>query len=114
MTERLKAWQCIGCGRLESDATCVGICQDRPVVVVSAADYDQARREVEELRLFIRQLALVSPRGATWEANYQVLRQRARELLERLEPLNGRSREGGNPCSSKTNPAPAQFAKCAG
>jgi hypothetical protein len=84
MTERIKAWQCIGCGRLESDATCLGICQDRPVVVVSAADYDAARREVEELRLFIRQLALVSPRGGEWERSYKGLQERARRLLGEL------------------------------
>jgi hypothetical protein len=44
MTERTKAWQCIGCGRIESQATCLGICQDRPVHVVSAADYAAGRK----------------------------------------------------------------------
>lgn len=82
MTERLQAWQCIGCGKLESDAQCLGICQDRKVVVVSAADYDEAIRTVEELRLFIRQLALVSPRGENWEATYRSMQERARRLLE--------------------------------
>ena len=82
----MKAWQCIGCGRLESDATCLGICQDRKVEVVSAHDYDQACREVDELRLFIRQLANVSPRGESWEANYNALRERAQHLLNRIEP----------------------------
>jgi hypothetical protein len=84
MTERTKAWQCAGCGRIESQATCLGVCHDRPVVVVSGADYDEARRQVEELRLFIRQLALVSPRGETWERTYQALQERARRLLADL------------------------------
>lgn len=70
----MNAWQCIGCGRLESDATCLGICQDRKVEVVSAHDYD-------ELRLFIRQLANVAPRGDNWEQNYKALQDRARRLL---------------------------------
>jgi hypothetical protein len=85
MTERnavrTTAWQCIGCGRLDSDAQCLGICQDRKVVVVSAADYDEAVRTVEELRLFIRQLALVTPRGGSWERSYKALQERARRLL---------------------------------
>lgn len=83
--ERTTAWQCIGCGRLESDAPCLGVCQDRKVVVVSAADYDDACRQVDELRLFIRQLALVSPRGDNWERTYKALQERARRLLAGFE-----------------------------
>lgn len=83
MTERIKAWQCIGCGRLEGDATCLGVCQDRRVDVVAAADYDEVQRQIEELRLFIRQLALVSPRGDNWERTYKALQERARRLLAR-------------------------------
>ena len=81
MTERVQAWQCMGCGKLDSDATCLGVCQDRKVVLVSAADYDEARREVDELRLFIRQLANVSPRGENWERSYKALQEHARRLL---------------------------------
>ena len=81
MTERTKAWQCAGCGRLDSDATCLGVCHDRRVELVSAADYDAARREIEALRLFIRQLALVSPRNDGWERSYKALQERARRLL---------------------------------
>ncbi len=80
--ERTTAWQCIGCGRIESDATCLGVCQDRKIVVVSAVDYDAALAEIEKLRLFIRQLALVSPRGETWERSYKALQERARRLLD--------------------------------
>jgi hypothetical protein len=81
MTERTTAWQCIGCGRIDSDATCMGVCQDRKVVLVSAADYDAAQRQIDELRLFIRQLANVSPRGDNWERSYKALRESARRLL---------------------------------
>src|SRR5690242_16512950 len=84
-TERIKAWQCVGCGRPESDAPCLGVCQDRPVMLVSAADYDEAQRQIAELRLFIRQLALVSPRGNEWERSYKALQERARRLLADLE-----------------------------
>jgi hypothetical protein len=81
MTERVQAWQCSGCGKLDSDATCMGVCQDRKVVLVSAADYDEARKEIDELRLFIRQLANVSPRDDNWERSYKALQERARRLL---------------------------------
>jgi hypothetical protein len=81
MSQRTTAWQCIGCGRLDSDATCMGVCQDRKVVLVSAADYDEACRQIDELRLFIRQLANVAPRDGEWERSYKALQQRARRLL---------------------------------
>lgn len=84
IVERTAAWQCIGCGRIESDATCLGVCQDRKIIVVSAVDYDQARRQIDELRLFIRQLANISPRG-DWERSYKALQGRARRLLAELE-----------------------------
>lgn len=90
MTERIKAWQCIGCGRLERQATCVGICQDVPVEMVSLADYMALeaqiaglRAELQELRLFVRQLAGVSPRGGAWERVYKDLQSAAHRLLNR-------------------------------
>jgi len=81
MTDRVQAWQCMGCGKLDSDATCMGVCQDRKVVLVSAADYDAAQRQIDQLRLFIRQLANVSPRGDNWERSYKALRESARRLF---------------------------------
>jgi hypothetical protein len=74
MTERMKAWQCIGCGRIESDATCVGICQDVPISVVSAADYDA-------LRQFLAQFVHTLPREGEWERTYRAMQARARRLL---------------------------------
>jgi hypothetical protein len=74
MAERMKAWQCIGCGRLEAESTCIGICQDRPVDLVYASDY-------AELEALVRQLALISPREGQWEQSYRALQKRARELL---------------------------------
>ena len=89
MNDYVKAWQCIGCGKIEAPQTCIGVCQDRKVEVVSAADYDIAlaelasvRRELGALRLFVRQLALVSPRGSEWERNYKALQAGASRLLQ--------------------------------
>lgn len=77
----MKAWQCIGCGRIESDATCLGICEDVPITVVSASEYDAARRELDALRLFLQQLVHSSPRDGAWERSYRAMQERARRLL---------------------------------
>jgi hypothetical protein len=74
-TERIKAWQCIGCGRIEASAPCLGICEDRPRQFVYADDYDR-------LEALVRQLASVTPRPGEWERTYGALQQRARELLK--------------------------------
>ena len=42
MGERVTAWQCIGCGRIEGSQPCIGVCQDRKVDFVYASDYDEA------------------------------------------------------------------------
>ena len=81
MTARQKAWQCVGCGRLESQEQCLGICHDVPVEIVSAADYDAARREADALRLFARQLVLTTPRDGEWQRAYRAAQARARRLL---------------------------------
>lgn len=79
MTERIKAWQCIGCGRIEATATCLGICQDVPITVVSAADYDA-------LRAFLTQFAHTTPRDGAWERTYRAMQERARRLLGEEKP----------------------------
>jgi hypothetical protein len=74
MAEYLKAWQCIGCGRLEATAPCLGICQDRPIELVAAAEHEQALA-------LIRQLAWSKPREGEWERSFRELQARARKLL---------------------------------
>ena len=74
MAKVLKAWQCIGCGKVEADARCIGICEDRPVRLVSAADY-------EVLEDLVRRLAAITPREGQWERSYLTLQRDARELL---------------------------------
>jgi hypothetical protein len=76
--ERIKAWQCIGCGRLEGHQPCIGICQDRPTELVYAEEYDR-------LESLVRQLATVTPRDGEWERTYRALQQRARNLLDYKE-----------------------------
>jgi len=50
MTERVTAWQCIGCGRIEGAQPCVGICQDRKTEFVYATDHDEALRQLARAR----------------------------------------------------------------
>ena len=84
----ITAWQCIGCGRLESPQNCVGVCQDRKVEVVSAWDYaeardalDDANQRVAALEAFLRKLARIAPHAGHWEATYRALQAEARKLL---------------------------------
>ena len=70
----MKAWQCIGCGRLESSQPCIGICEDRPVELVYAW-------QLEEALALLRQLAWSTPREGAWERSFRDLQARARKLL---------------------------------
>lgn len=74
MVDTVKAWQCIGCGRLEADAQCIGVCQDRPVKLVSLADY-------EKLEAFARRVAHSRPLEGQWERSFMALQREAREAL---------------------------------
>jgi hypothetical protein len=91
MTERMTAWQCIGCKRIEGAQPCVGICEDRRVDFVYASDYDEvlvqlthARRQTETLAAMVRQLAHTTPRKGECERTYAALQARARQALAAL------------------------------
>ena len=61
MAELIKAWQCIGCGRLEGPAQCIGVCQDQPVQLVTAADYEKALARASALEDVVRRIAHTAP-----------------------------------------------------
>jgi len=91
MSERVTAWQCIGCGRIEGAQPCIGICEDRRVDFVYASDHDdalarltRARRQAEALAALVRQLAHTTPIAGEWERTYRALQARARRTLEAL------------------------------
>ncbi len=79
--ERIKAWQCIGCGRVEAPQTCIGVCEDRRVEFVRAEEVDGLASRIAELEKFVRQLASTTPRQGEWERSYRALQIKARELL---------------------------------
>ena len=77
----MKAWQCIGCGRLEGPAPCLGICEDRPVELVYAADYREALAKAERLAQLVRRIAWSTPREGELERSWRALQAQARKLL---------------------------------
>ena len=91
MPEYVKAWQCIGCGKIEAPQTCVGICQDRKIELVYAHEHRQAlagaQAALHELRGLVRQLASTTPRVGEWERSYRALQQRARLALAQTSSL---------------------------
>ena len=96
MTDRIAAWQCIGCGRIEAPQTCVGICQDRRVEFVHTADHvatedalAATKRERDALRALVRTLAFSRPRDGEWERSYRALQAQARSALGAGQPAAG-------------------------
>jgi hypothetical protein len=86
--ERIVAWQCVGCGRLEGPQPCVGVCQDRKVTLIPADAYDAALARLGEaearlgaLESLARKMALSTPRAGAWEKSYRALQDEARRAL---------------------------------
>jgi hypothetical protein len=92
--ERITAWRCIGCGKIEAPQPCIGVCQDRKVDLVDAVDYDQAtadgsaaRSQAEDLARLVRRLAHTTPSDGEWERSYRALQAQARALLDPAGPV---------------------------
>jgi len=92
MSERVIAWQCIGCGRVEGPQPCIGVCQDRRTEFVYADDHDAAlgqlaleRRRREDFAALVRHIAHTTPRIGEWERAWRALQARARRTLEQAE-----------------------------
>jgi hypothetical protein len=88
MVEHVKAWECIGCGKIEAPQTCVGVCQDRRVEFVYAFEYEEvlAALEAERQRSkvfkdMVRQLARTTPNEGGWERSYRAMQDQARKIL---------------------------------
>lgn len=79
--ERIAGWRCIGCGKVDAPRPCVGVCQDRKVELVDAADYDALLARVRELEAALALIARVTPREDALPASWRALQERARALL---------------------------------
>ena len=91
MTEHVKAWQCIGCGRIEAPQTCIGVCQDRKVEFVYAFEHEEilaqlrlARRRADALEALVRRLAFTTPHEGEWEHSYRALQKQGHRALAGL------------------------------
>lgn len=84
--ERIHGWRCIGCGKVDAPRPCVGVCQDRKVELVDAADYDALLARVRELEAALALIARVTPRAGALPASWQALQVRARALIDRSGP----------------------------
>ena len=89
VAETITAWQCIGCGRLEAPQTCIGVCKDRKVELVTAWDYAEAFSRLEDaleriavLEKLLSTVARTTPHEGAWKDSYLAFQGRARELLE--------------------------------
>lgn len=91
MIETVKAWQCLGCGRIDAPQPCIGVCEDRKVELVYAAEHartlaDLARERGRAQRLgaLLRLIAATTPRAGEWERSYLALQAQARAILADL------------------------------
>jgi hypothetical protein len=78
--ERVDAWWCATCGRIEAPRSCVGICVRQPEELVRAALYDELAAPAQRAAALVRTLAHVTPRDGQWERTGEALRSRARAL----------------------------------
>lgn len=88
MTEYVKAWQCIGCGKIEAPQNCIGVCQDRRVEFVYASDHKEllaqlraAQRHALAASAVLRRLASTKPHDHEWERSYRAIQAQARRVL---------------------------------
>lgn len=88
MTAYITAWQCIGCGKIDAPAPCLGVCEDRKVELAYASEHRLALAAAERLRhqaavlaALVRELACTTPHEGNWERSYRALQDRARRTL---------------------------------
>lgn len=88
MTDYVKAWECIGCGKIEAPQTCIGICQDRKVELVHRYEHEEtlaqleaARQQMRALATLAQRLTRTTPHDDEWERSYRALQEQARRTL---------------------------------
>ncbi len=88
MSDPIPAWQCIGCGRIEAPQTCIGVCQDRKIFLVSMQEHSEALDQIQGLltqidamQRFVTRIALSTPNAASWEISYRAAQSEAKTLL---------------------------------
>lgn len=79
--EPIKVWQCIGCGRVEGPAQCIGVCQDRIAELVDVSELRKAEARIESMRALLAWVVHTTPRDGEWERTYRAFQDKARALL---------------------------------
>ena len=85
MVETIEGWRCIGCGKVDAPRPCIGVCQDKRVELVLAADYAEMAWRVEQLEAALALIAHVTPKPEALAATWEALQARARALLEQAQ-----------------------------
>lgn len=99
MAETFRAWQCIGCGKIDGPAQCIGVCQDRAVELVDAGDWRAAEARAAALEEVVRRIALTCPKDGRWEDAWRELQKHAKLAL-------ASGREPGTEHRSQESPRP--------
>lgn len=81
MVEIYKGWQCIGCGKIDVDRPCVGICQDRPARVVMAEDFERVLARNRRLESVVMRMIRTRPHPDAWERSFKALQNEAIALM---------------------------------
>jgi hypothetical protein len=88
MGDPISAWQCIGCGRIEAPQTCIGVCQDRKILLVAMQDHQEALDTIQQLigeidtqQRLLSRIAMATPRAGQWEAAWRAVQADAKSLL---------------------------------
>lgn len=79
--DRIKVWQCVGCGRIDDPQPCVGVCRDQKVEYVLAAEHDRVVSLLEEV---VRTIAATAPREKEAARHWAALRERAKRALREI------------------------------
>ena len=82
MVETIEGWRCIGCGKVDAPRPCIGVCQDKRVELVLAADYAEMAWRAEQLEAVLALIAHVTPKPDALAASWEALQARARALLD--------------------------------
>jgi hypothetical protein len=92
MAEYIQAWQCIGCGRIEAPQPCIGVCQDRKVLLIGKGEHEAALAEIGRLRgqlaeasAMLLRFEKARPREGHWEQGWLALQGQVRALRGLLE-----------------------------
>ena len=81
MTEIFEGWQCTGCGKIDVDGPCIGICQDKRVALVLAGDFKRLEARNKLLESIVQRMVLARPNPNAWERSYKALQAEAARLL---------------------------------